>query len=355
MNLSPSSSPHPQAAKNLQSLQVLRAVAATSVVYFHIGAVPEFGSFGVDVFFVISGFVMAMIITGGQSPYTFAISRLARIVPLYWILTTGLLLLAAVKPELLNSTTADLGNYLKSLFFIPYFKENGLLRPMLHVGWTLNYEMFFYACIFVAIVAARRFYLPLTLLLLVLAYGVLGHGRNEVAAGFFGSTLLFEFGFGLCAFELYRRRWPEVAGTPALIVVALLSYVLMAAAQVAEVDGPRWLVFGIPSVLLVLALTGLERSLFSRRSPAFNALAAMGDASYATYLSHFYVVEAFRKIAAQKLHLLDPYTPSGVLVIVLCSLLVGQLLYVLVDQPLSRYCRKKALAAKPASARPALV
>jgi exopolysaccharide production protein ExoZ len=353
MNRSPSSSP--QAAKNLQSLQVLRAVAATSVVYFHIGAVPEFGSFGVDIFFVISGFVMAMIITGGQSPYTFAISRLARIVPLYWILTTGLLLLAAVKPELLNSTTADLGNYLKSLFFIPYVKENGLLRPMLHVGWTLNYEMFFYACLLVAIIAARRFYLPLTLLLLVLAYGVVGQSQNEVAAGFFGSTLLFEFGFGLCAFELYRRRWLEAAGKPALIVAALLSYGLMAVVQVADVDGPRWLVFGVPSVLLVLALTSLEGALFSRNSRGIRVLASIGDASYATYLSHFYVVEVFRKIAAQKFHLLDPYTPSGVLLIVLCSLLVGQVLYVLVDRPLSRYCRDKALAARPASARPALV
>jgi peptidoglycan/LPS O-acetylase OafA/YrhL len=108
-------------------------------------------------------------------------------------------------------------------------------------------------------------------------------------------------------------------------------------------------------VLLVLALTGLEGSLFNRGNPGVKALVAMGDASYATYLSHFYVVEVFRKIAAQKLHLLDPYTPSGVLVIVLCSLLVGQLLYVGVDRPLSRYCRKKALAARPASARPAIV
>lgn len=340
---------------NLQSLQVLRAIAATSVVYFHIGAVPEFGSFGVDIFFVISGFVMALIITGGQSPYTFAVSRLARIVPLYWILTTGLLLLAALKPELLNSTTADLGNYLKSLFFIPYVKENGLLRPMLHVGWTLNYEMFFYACLLLAILAARRFYLPLTLLMLVLAYGVLGQSGNEVAAEFFGSTLLFEFGFGLCAYELYRRGWPQAAGKPVLVAAALLSYGAMAAAQVAGVDGPRWLILGVPSLLLVLALTGLEAPVFSRGGPVVKALAAMGDASYATYLSHFYVVDAFRKIAAQKFHLLNPYTPLGVLLIVLCSLLVGQLLYVLVDRPLSRYFRDMALAARPSAARPAIV
>lgn len=113
---------------SLHSLQVLRAIASTSVVYLHIGTIPQFGSFGVDIFFVISGFVMAMVIANGESARAFSVSRLSRIVPLYFILTTCLLLLAALKPELLNSTTANLTNYIKSLFFIPYFKENGALH-----------------------------------------------------------------------------------------------------------------------------------------------------------------------------------------------------------------------------------
>jgi exopolysaccharide production protein ExoZ len=162
-----------------KSLQILRAVAATSVVYFHIGRSPlapipspiaVFGSFGVDIFFVISGFVMAMVVANGHSARSFAIGRLTRIVPLYWILTTCLLLLAAVKPDLLIATTANLPNYLKSLFFIPYFKENGSLTPMLAVGWTLNYEMFFYLCIWISLVLVKRFYIQSTIIFVAVCY-----------------------------------------------------------------------------------------------------------------------------------------------------------------------------------------
>lgn len=158
---------------NLKSLQILRAIAATSVVYFHIGAtsvayfqiraIPLFGSFGIDIFFVISGFVMAMVIANGQSPRIFAVSRLTRIVPLYWIFTTCFLILAAIKPELLNSTTANITNYLKSIFFIPYLKEDGAQIPMIAVGWTLNYEMYFYVCIWLSIVVIRKLYILLTI------------------------------------------------------------------------------------------------------------------------------------------------------------------------------------------------
>lgn len=126
-------------------------MAATSVVYSHIGVNPDYGQFGVDIFFVISGFVMTLIVENGQKPATFLLKRVLRILPLYWILTTCLLILAIIKPELLNSTTANFTNYVKSIFFIPYFKENGSLSPLLALGWTLNYEVFFYACIWLSI------------------------------------------------------------------------------------------------------------------------------------------------------------------------------------------------------------
>ena len=76
---------------NLRTLQILRAMAATSVVYSHIGVNPDFGQFGVDIFFVISGFVMTLIVENGQKPATFLLKRVLRILPLYWILTTCLL------------------------------------------------------------------------------------------------------------------------------------------------------------------------------------------------------------------------------------------------------------------------
>jgi len=326
---------------NLQSLQILRAVAATSVVYCHIDVNPDFGTFGVDIFFVLSGFVMAMVIAGGQRPWDFAASRIARIVPLYWLLTTGVLALAAWKPALFNSTTANLPNYLKSLFFVPYFKENGELHPMLAVGWTLNYEMFFYGCILVAIGLSRRFYLGITLALLLLAYAVGSAAPVGREAGtFLANTLIFEFAFGMLAFHLRERGWVPATSAPVSLALILAAYVLMAVCEVRGWADLRWLVFGLPSVLILLAAVNLEPSRLLQGRWLAAVLAKVGDASYATYLSHAFVVSALRKIVDEKLHLFDPYTPWGVVLLIGIALAVGQGLYILFDRPLSRWCRR---------------
>ena len=113
-----------QANGNLKSLQILRFIAATSVAYLHIFVNPNFGSFGVDIFFVLSGFVIALVVSNKQSAKVFAISRLTRIVPLYWLLTTLLLFVIFFIPQYVHEATvasATFINYLKSLFFIPYF------------------------------------------------------------------------------------------------------------------------------------------------------------------------------------------------------------------------------------------
>ncbi len=100
-------------SSKIQSLQILRALAATSVVYLHIGSKPWFGGFGVDIFFVLSGFVMCHITDAGESGKEFFLRRIARVVPLYWVLTVFAFLLAWFMPALFNSTTADIGNLLR--------------------------------------------------------------------------------------------------------------------------------------------------------------------------------------------------------------------------------------------------
>ncbi|MEI7432578.1 MAG: acyltransferase, partial [Betaproteobacteria bacterium] len=182
----------------LKTLQILRAIAATSVVYYHVKCLPNFGSFGVDIFFVISGFVMSLIVANGESTTRFAINRVARIVPLYWLLTSAVLVLTLFYPALFDSTTADFYNYLKSLFFIPYYKESGYLHPMLTMGWSLNYEMFFYACIWLSVIAfGRRFFFS-TLFLLIVSYILLGNlVENRVMNSFFGDYMVFEFMAGM--------------------------------------------------------------------------------------------------------------------------------------------------------------
>jgi peptidoglycan/LPS O-acetylase OafA/YrhL len=331
----------------LKSLQVLRIIAAASVVYYHINAAPVFGSFGVDIFFVISGFVIAMVIANQQTATAFAYARITRIVPLYWLLTTGLLGLAYFKPNLLNSTTADLNNYMKSLLFIPYFKENGALHPMLAVGWTLNYEMFFYCCTWVAMIIARQFYIPITILLLSVTYVVFNqYTDNSVATAFFTNSLIFEFVLGMIAFLLFQyKRLPSLPKS-LLILATLLLYGFMATAEAFHLEINRFWLYGIPSLLLVLSIIQLEPLFRSQTSKLVAIMVALGNASYALYLSHYYVIEGVKKIIYPRLNIVNTDTAFSIGFIVSLSLLVGYGLYRYIDRPLVRYFKRKAPSKK---------
>lgn len=329
--------------KNWQALQILRGVAATCVVYFHIQAVPQFGSFGVDIFFIISGFVMAMIVTNGQPAGTFIVNRLARIVPLYWLLTTALLLIAMIRPDLLNSTTADLSDYLHSLLFVPHFKDNGILSPTLAVGWTLNYEMFFYACVWLAMLISTRLRLVIATLMIALTFIYFRDGPvDSAAAVFYGNSVVFEFVLGIGVFAISRTDIMRHIGRRQSIALVIGSVAFMATTEALQTPGSRVVIWGIPAALLVLAAINLESLLLQFGGTTTRILARIGDASYATYLSHAYVVEALRKIAAERLQLFDPYTPLGVSVILLASISVGQLLYEFIDKPLSNKLKMKS-------------
>ena len=340
--------------KELKSLQIIRAIAATSVVYFHIGALPRFGFFGVDIFFVLSGFVMALVVSQGQSAKKFAINRIARIVPLYWVLTTGILILAAIKPDLFASTTANLTNYLKSLLFIPYFNESGELYPMLAVGWTLNYEMFFYLsvwlCLALTLQQLNRVLFSVGFLL-ICAYLLIGNLKDDSAmATFFESSWLFEFLFGMICFKCYQLRILKSLQQWQLFFLSAFCYAVMVCAEVFAVKLDRAVIFGLPSMLLILSAVSLEGSSVIESKIA-SLLCLIGNGSYATYLSHVPVLEGIRRIAHQNLNLIDPYQPVGVLTMLLASLFVGHFIYILIDKPLSNYFKYRVLS-KPTPPQP---
>lgn len=327
----------------LKSLQILRAIAAISVVYYHVGALPHFGSFGVDIFFVMSGFFMTLVLARKQDPFVFAIDRITRIVPLYWILTTCLLVIAWSAPHILNSTTANLHNYAKSLMFVPYFKEDGSLRPLLALGWTLNYEMFFYLCLWCSLLLTKRYYLVTAAFLVIASFMLLGHRTDDpVLTTFFKNVQLLEFVLGIMVCKLYASRaWRQVKPSVAS-AAGLAAYCIMATGESLQLGINGFWLYGLPSSVLVLAMLNLE-PLFRGNGPVVRLWTQMGDASYATYLSHYYVVELVRKFVWHKLQLIDPYTPLGVAIIVLGSLLLGNLIYKLVDRPILRFFKTQAL------------
>lgn len=287
--------------------------------------------------------MIALVVSNKQSAKVFAISRLTRIVPLYWLLTTLLLFLIYFKPQYVHETTAASAsfiNYLKSLFFIPYYGASDM-KPLLRLGWTLNYEMLFYLCVWIALLTTKRNILLISFLLLVICYYVFGSlTHNKIANEFFGSELIFEFILGVIAFKIFSLNKIKQISNSILLPTAILAYGLMAFLEANEYGGNRFIFFGIPSFILVLCAVGLEKYVSESKNVFTSALINMGDASYATYLTHWYVIVACRKIFSEKLELFDFYSGTGVCITLGISLIVGQITFKYIDKPLNKNLKR---------------
>src|SRR4051812_14172721 len=145
----------------LYSLHTLRVIAALGVVYFHTTSTAglkldwDIGSRGVDVFFVISGFIIAYI--GTSKPEQFLIRRLIRVVPFYWAATLCVFAMVVISPASFRSATSDVGHLIASLVFLPHTNPvTGEMHPTLELGWSLNFEMFFYILFAIGLAISPR-------------------------------------------------------------------------------------------------------------------------------------------------------------------------------------------------------
>ncbi len=321
----------------LYNVQLARALGAMLVVYAHIGYPGiMFGHFGVDIFFIISGFIMTMICC--KSSRHFFPRRLVRIVPLYWAITAFVYLLSIVKPSLLNSTGPNVIHFLKSIFFVPYVKEDGLTQPMLDVGWTLNYEMYFYAAIALSllVVPARLATLVASTALVIVA--VLLHiymvaSRLSPAAApvatFYSTFYIFEFVMGVLVYYLTRGPLLQRIALPMNIVAAAACLVFMAYNEIAQPFGKQFplLTQGLPSMIFVAALLLLEHQKF-----IFTKVTILGDASYAIYLTNQFVVEGMRKIVSKAIHL-PFFSPPSCAIVLVAAAGLGVLIYLFLEKP----------------------
>jgi peptidoglycan/LPS O-acetylase OafA/YrhL len=278
----------------LKNIQGARALAALFVVAFHLGILP-FGQCGVDVFFVISGFIMSYV--APAEGRVFLIKRLIRIVPLYWLLTVGVYTIAVVRPQWLNTTTDGFSYLLKSLFFIPYIKENGNWGPLLRNGWTLNFEMFFYLAVSLSLLLVRARFATLfsaaMLSLLCLLTSLFDSGSPILQ--YLSQPLIFEFCLGVACFwaisaDTFGRLRPVIWAMIAL--GSMLAIVLLHHAYGDPVGFARVAFYGVPSFLLILSLLSLERAGFAVKS---TLVASLGAASYSIYLLHPYVIGIVEK------------------------------------------------------------
>lgn len=333
-------SAHTASADKLDSIQLLRAIAATAVVVYHIPLFRE-GAWGVDIFFVISGFIMALV-TERSTRHFFA-KRVIRVVPLYWLGTFGVFGVALLLPDLLDNTTADVAGLLKSLLFIPYLKGDSV-QPLLFLGWTLNFEMFFYAVFALAMAISHRHRLLIAsgLLLGLVLLGALVRFESVVLA-FYTNEILLEFVLGMGCYAFYRHTaaW-RTAGIArqtrtALIVMGVACIVCLPFSGLLHPWLGRSGSWGIPAALAFLALV---HGLADRQLPPRVVL--IGDASFSLYLFHPYVMKVFNKV----FHVFDAPGPLAFvmapLTIGLC-LLVAVGIYRFMEQPMTDWLRSKLL------------
>jgi len=280
----------------LVSVQYARALAALLVVLAHLSGfsafqpltTSSFGSFGVDMFFVISGFIMWET-TKDQRPLDFMCRRIARIVPPYWFYTTLLVLLAVLSPRLAPNIQLSWEAILGSYFFIPYTDHRGIMNPILLQGWTLNFEMYFYiifAASLMLVHRAIRFFAVIGLLSISALIG-LSLDTPPAIVSMVTSTVLLEFALGMILAIAWRHWKPGMAA--ALPIIAVGSVCLILAELRQPSDDLRLIFFGIPSALFLFGLLGTEN--FLSRKP-LRPLVAAGDASYSLYLAHPFVLSA---------------------------------------------------------------
>src|SRR5262245_60794337 len=152
--------------------------------------------------------------------------------------------------------------------------------PMLFVGWSLNYEMFFYFCVSLSIFTARKHFLWLTIGLLLTTYIGFGqHIGNQALNEFFGNELLFEFMLGMLAFNAYEKQYLSKLSKTVMFCAGLVGYVFMASAETNGIGINRVFLYGVPSLLLVCSAVSLEGAISSINRSIVNILVSIGDAS----------------------------------------------------------------------------
>ena len=336
-------------------LQGLRFFAAAMVVVTHVlnrtvvlypGAMPRqpFLESGVDIFFVISGFIMVYILKPNARPLEFWLQRFTRIAPLYWLFTVIAFLGGFVAPDWFFGTPS-LSYAVQSLLFVPT-GNNMWAHPVVNQGWTLVYEFAFYSILSLCLLLGRRPFLPVTVIIvLILTVGALA-AKSFGPAGFYSDqAMMLEFLFGLAAAALVKEQTldPYVG-----VAMALVGLVLIYLIWNSDFTYPRGLKIGLPAFLVVTGVLVSEP--LWQRHKSLQRIARLGDASYGIYIVHFFLVQASARIFQTNdaiRNLMGPYVFTGLTIAV--GLGVGILAHVYLEKPMLSLVRR-GLTPRPAAA-----
>lgn len=351
----------------LDSVQILRGFAALGVVLSHshsrylrsfpedidtsvfhaIGNLKWIGHVGVDLFFVISGFIMVLVhfndFEKQGASKNFALKRIKRIVPIYWILSFLALGILILRPDLFYyNRTLDIEWLVSSFLFFPLRSDSGITTPLIGVGWTLNYEMYFYLVFAVLLLFPRRVFLPAISAYFCLSVAV-GYLLKPTNLFLIMATnwLLLEFLVGCFLGFLYRKDIRMPFGPAVLCIVG--AFGIWTVWVITGADGglggfPRFIWWGVPAAILLAGIVMCPQ--ISDRLHS-KALVVFGDSSYSLYLTHTFTLPAVA--IAMKWTGLVPYIPPDIsmLLMTLACCVTAYFFYLLVESPITRFLSRK--------------
>lgn len=313
----------------LETVQAIRAIAALLVATTHgmgeslkavtppghslLSVCVDRGQFGVDLFFVVSGFILAHISYAQLSKPAYAkhfiIRRIARVVPVYWFYLTMMIGITLALPHVMHTKDDLTVPYvLASYGFFPFPRPStGAPEPVLGLGWTLNYEMYFYIVFCFAIMLFKKDALKALLAYFAVAF-LIGQllQPQSLALASWTNDIVFEFGYGILialAFNNRHRPSRPLAFTMFFLGIAVwlcigldpdLSITPGVRLSVYQWRGFLW---GVPAGLIVASLTLGTSDARIRQHPGLRSLAKLGDASYSLYLVHLCHAHCYTSIA----------------------------------------------------------
>lgn len=324
------------------NIQYLRAIAAMMVVFHHArnpeswlyNPIPSatFGQAGVDIFFVISGFIIYNI-SRDEAVGEFSIRRCVRVIPLYWCATL-ISLPFFYRRELVMMDTDLLSHVLFSLFFIPHYNMSHPTEiwPVLVPGWTLNYEMFFYALFAFALWRGKTLQ---TLLICIPALVIAGLALKPTSPPVVTYTdpIMLEFLAGVLI-----ARYRNLLSSSNIAWLLPIGFIVIVAVPTPGVW--RLLAWGLPAAGIVAGAIAWE----SRTSTFRNRpLRMLGDASYSIYLVHPIAIAVVAKVV-QMLPLTGPLQFAAMFSgSVIASALAGIVAHYVIERRLTRALNRRLL------------
>lgn len=348
--------------KNYFGITLLRSLAASLVLIIHSSTLLSFErhisnqvmltNVGVDIFFVISGFIITYAHwddfgKGKASIKHFIKKRVIRIYPMYLLFTLITAFALLILPQFFFSSRSSLLFFISSLFFLPSEMENGDITLLLAVAWTLSYEVVFYLIFSIALFFRRTTSLIIISVAIIVwsLLGLLPH--SSYLSSYFLTTLPLEFlaGILICTVSKNHENAKFTSPKQAFLLTILSVLMLYSSLLIPEInlnearENARLIYFGMPAIIVFVGL-------FNLTSPANRIVVKLiemtGNASYVTYLSHFLTIGCI-KFVMRKIPVLQTILlPMVVIFSCLLCTFVGVFIHYYIEKPLLSLLKNKS-------------